>query len=238
MAPEVVSSAHKSGRKMNFQKLSAWSGIIGCLVSLVCAYLASRGYSGIHCESYSIFNHFISELGDRRIAVGSSFFNAGMVVSSVFLTIFGVGFTMNFRGWQRVVVGILALVTGISCGLVGLFPVDILLPHLLVAMIFFHSALALVFFCTGLTFFSKQPVLPKWTVVPGIITAVFFAAFVLWPNDVVRLWVRHPDRFSRPEIWWHPILEWGCFFSIILWLLIVTTLVLLQRVGRKVLRPS
>lgn len=213
-------------QNVSFSKISAMAGILGCLVILACAWAAHLDYDGLDCEPYSMDNHFISELGDRRIAENSHIFNAGMMVSSVFLTLFGLGFAMIQRGWQRVIIAILGLVTGISCGFVGYYPEDILRPHLIAALIFFHSALALVFFCTGQTLFSRHRMLPKWTVIPGAVTAMVFAAFVLWPKDIVRAWMRDPVHFVRPAFWWHPILEWGCFFSIIVWILIVAVWVL------------
>lgn len=196
---------------------------------LICACTTMVPFTGMYDEPYSMLNHFISELGDRRFSEFAPVFNYGLIVSSALLTLFGLGFASLFSGWRRLVVAGLGLVTGISCLLVGAIPEDNLRPHLLVAMIFFHSALALVFFNTAVTMFSKQPVLPKWTMAIGFVTAAIFAAFVLSPNEVLRAWIANPKTFVRPDVWIQPILEWGCFYSILLWLLVVAWLMLRGR---------
>jgi hypothetical membrane protein len=212
--------------KITFQKFSAYCGILGCVLMVACVWGASFPYVGMYDETYSPINHYISELGDRRFSEWAGLFNYGLMLSSSLLLVFSIGFTRQYRGWRQVVVGILGLSTSISCFLVGAFPVDNLRPHILVAMVFFHSALVMVFFNTALTIFSPKPVLPKWTITLGFVTAACFAAFVISPSDLLREWVRDPKHFLRPEIWIQPILEWACFYSIIIWILTVAVLML------------
>lgn len=205
---------------------------------LICAWTTMVPFSGMYDEPYSMLNHYISELGDRRFSEFAPVFNYGLIVSSALLTLFGLGFASLFQGWQRVVIALLGLLTGISCLMVGAIPEDNLRPHILVAMIFFHSALALVFFNTAITLFSKQPVLPKWTVGIGVITAIFFASFVISPSEVLRSWIANPKAFVRPDVWIQPILEWGCFYSILAWLMVAAWLMLrgrlrVQRIGSR-----
>jgi Protein of unknown function (DUF998) len=211
---------------MSFSKISAVCGIAGCALMLVCVWSAAFPYTGMYDETYSPINHYISELGDRRFSEWAVVFNVGLMLSSSMLLVFSLGFSQLFRGWQKWVMGILGLSTSISCFLVGAFPVDNLRPHILVALVFFHSALVLVFLNTAITLFTKQPVLPKWTISLGAVTAVAFAAFVISPSDLLREWVKDPKHFIRPEVWIQPILEWACFYSIILWLLVMAFLML------------
>jgi hypothetical membrane protein len=212
--------------KNTFSTISAICGIAGCLVMLACVWAASFPYTGMYDETYSPINHYISELGDRRYSEWAALFNVGLMLSSSLLLVFSIGFARQFGGWQRAVIGILGLSTSISCFLVGAFPVDNLRPHILVAMVFFHSALVLVFLNTAITIFTKKPVLPKWSVSLGFVTALAFAAFVISPSDLLREWVKDPKHFVRPDVWVQPILEWACFYSIILWLLTAAFLML------------
>ncbi|MBL0017847.1 MAG: DUF998 domain-containing protein [Bacteroidetes bacterium] len=219
----------------SFEKLSAICGIVGCLGMLACVWIAMVPYVGMYGESYSTANHFISELGDRRYSELQAVFNFGLMGSSSLLVVFGLGFARHFSGWNRVVNSLLGVVTGVSCFLVGFFPEDLLRIHLLVAMIFFHSALVLVFLNTAFTLFAKQPVLPKWTAALGFLTALAFAAFVISPSDLLRTWIASPKTFIRPQVWIQPILEWACFYSILLWILTVAVLILLGKIkGSKV----
>ncbi len=191
---------------------------------IVSVLVAIFGYSGPEKESYSMINHFISELGHNKHSPTAPVFNNGLIASSLLLTLFGWGFGQTFSGWSRYVVLLLGLGAGIFCGLVGIFPVGNLQTHIFVAMAFFQTALVLVFFCTGLTFFSKMSPLPKWTVIPGIITGLIFGAFILSPTDLVRAWIKDPESFVRPIYWEQCMLEWACFFSIIGWILMVAVL--------------
>lgn len=217
----------------NMIRFFAACGILGCAVILVCVGITIAAYVGKDGETYSLANHFISELGHRRISAQADVFNAGMVLSSALLSIFAIGFTLMYRGWTRWVVGILGISTGISCAFVGIFPMGMLTAHLIAATIFFHSALFLVLACTGITLGLKNSPLPKWTVWPGLLTGSVFAAFVLWPSDLIREWIRDPAHFVRPALWWQAVFEWACFFSIILWLLIVA--VWMARRARKMI---
>jgi hypothetical membrane protein len=214
--------------KATFQKLTAVSGLVGCAIILIGVLLAMSVYEGLDCETYNLGNHFISELGDRRISARSWAFNNGVMLSSICLTFFSFGFASSQKGWLRPFVGLIGLVTGVSFFFVGVYPEDDIHPHLLAAMTFFHSALIMVFFSTGQTLFAKHRIHPRWMVVPGAITAIIFAAFVLWPADIVRSWLKDPVHFVRPSFWWHTTLEWACFFSIILWMICAALLLYKQ----------
>ena len=211
---------------IQYQKWSAIAGIAGVTLIVLCVLVSILGYQGRVNETYSILNHFISELGNPMFTPMAPVFNLGLIGSSILLSISSFGISKMFIGWPKYVVLALGLITGIFCGLVGVFPMDNLWPHLFVAMTFFHFALLLVFFSTAITLFSKKSILPKWTIFPGFLTAIIFAAFILSPSDLVREWIKDPTHFVRPEIWLQCILEWACFFSIIAWILMVAILTL------------
>lgn len=179
-------------------------------------------------ETYSTANHFISELGDPRDFELQVVFNFGLMGSSSLLVALGLRFAQFFSGSKRIVNSLLGLVTGVSCFLAGSFrrsiaptPLggDDLLPQCLGAR-FSHTAFTLL---------AKQPVLPKWTAALGFLTALAFAAFVISPSDLLRTWIASPKTFIRPQVWIQPILEWACFYSILLWIFTVAVLILLGK---------
>lgn len=213
---------------IKLKKLASIAGLIGCLIILTCVAISIAGFIGEEGESYNLGNHFISELGAYKVSARAAVFNGGMIGSSILLSFFGIGFSLLFNSWKRWAMLTLCLITGLSCAFVGLLPVDDLQPHLIAAGIFFHSALATVLLSSAITFFEKQPAFPKWTIGIGILTVSSFAAFVLWPNQLVREWARDPAHFVRPDFWWHTTLEWACFFSIILWMM--TMAILMQQI--------
>lgn len=212
-----------------FHRWAATCGLAGCGLILLCVWTTMVPFVGMYGEPYSSANHFISELGDRRFSVFAPVFNNGVMAGSLLLLVFSIGFTGLFKGWAKAAVGLLGLVTSVACFLVGAIPEDNLRPHMLVATVFFHSALAMVFLCTALTLFARQPVLPKWTVVLGGLTAAAFAGFVTAPKEVLRAWIADPACFERPVAWALPILEWASFYAIIVWMLVAAVLMLRGR---------
>jgi Flp pilus assembly protein protease CpaA len=91
--------------------------------------------------------------------------------------------------------------------------------HIQVAMWFFRAALAVSAIFAIYVFVSKQSKFSRWTSIPAasisVITFIFL--FVLEPvgageNPLVL-------TVDRPAFWSNALLEWGIFFSIMIWVL-------------------
>jgi len=207
---------------MSLQKAAPISGLIGTSLILVCTFYTALGFEETSGESYSIMNHFISELGHTEWSADHRVFNYGLIFGGLFLVIFSQGITLGFTGKLRNAISVTALIAAVSCCLVGFFPADDFEKHVAVALGFFGMGLVTILIVTVLTFMGKTPALPKSSVVPGVITAISFTAFLLSPNDNFIEWVKDPENFVRPEIWFKTIIEWLCFFSMIGWIMMVS----------------
>ncbi|PCH99144.1 MAG: hypothetical protein COB85_00625 [Bacteroidetes bacterium] len=209
---------------LKIQRLSSISGIIGTSIILICSLIAALDFEENPGESYSILNHFISELGHTQRSELHWVFNGGLIVGGAFLIVFSQGISLGFTGLIRNLISVTAFIAAFSCSLVGFFPVDDFDSHVRVALSFFGMGLFTIAMVTLLTLLGRTPDLPNLSVVPGIITVLAFSAFLLSPSDQFIEWINNPDDFIRPTIWHKTILEWISFFSMISWIMIVSVM--------------
>lgn len=202
-------------------KIAAYAGLVGCTAIIMCTFITAWEFKEAG-ESYSLLNHFISELGHTKRSAHFWVFNSGLIFGGAFMIFFALGIRLGFTGKFRDFLSVMAFIAAISCSLVGVFPVDDFENHVAVALSFFGMGLVTILIVTTLTIMGKTPALPKFSIVPGAITALAFAGFLLSLSDLSRSWVEDPDNFVRPAIWHKPILEWVCFFSMLGWIIMVS----------------
>ncbi|HZU87441.1 MAG TPA: DUF998 domain-containing protein, partial [Anaerolineaceae bacterium] len=143
--------------------------------------IASISYKGRKHERYSLFNHFISELGEVGISKNAQAFNIGMIIGGIlFLPLMiGLGLRLNtVFGWLGTTFG---LVAAISATLVGVFSMERLTPHRRAAMTFFRSGLLTVLFFTIAIFTQsgEQKLIPLGVNIIGIIALASYSTFLL-----------------------------------------------------------
>ena len=172
----------------------AWGGTLIIMIGVV---IASISYRGRKQERYSLFNHFISELGEVGISKNAWAFNIGMIIGGIlFLPLMiGLGLRLNtVFGWLGTVFG---LVAAISATLVGVFSMERLTPHRRAAMTFFRSGLLTVLFFTIAIFTQsgEQKLIPLGVNIIGIIALASYSTFLLTVRNKM-------DKDENPEL--HP----------------------------------
>jgi len=123
-----------------------YCGMAGCVLIALVVIWSALGYRGKRQETYSPFNHFISELGEVGVSRRAWAFNIGLIASGALLLPFmiGLGITLD-TVWGKL--GILAgLWSAISIILVGAFPMSNITPHIRAAVSYFRGGLVTVFF--------------------------------------------------------------------------------------------
>jgi hypothetical membrane protein len=206
-----------------------WFGITGSLLMILCLSIAGLVYRGKKDEKYSIFNHFISELGEVGVSKAAAVFNLGLIIGSLLFIPFIVGMCLTLGNlWAKI-----ALVVGIwatlSSALVGVFPMNHLKAHYWVAISYFRSGLVMVLLFSVAVF--AQPagavVLPKASNLAGLLAFLCYAAFLFSTKpkkedeDTPENTLDPKPEKERPRYWKAVILEWAVFFSTVLWFLIV-----------------
>lgn len=204
------------------------AGLCGTALLALGSLITALAYSGRAGEPYSLLNHFISELGEVGVSELAWLFNGTLFVGGLCLTVFLLGLAAYVRPvWFSALFGLVGLVTGVSGALVGIFPMNDLVPHARVAMMFFNMGLIATLLFSLYVAFSRQRKFPKWMLVPGLLATAFFVAFVFYPHptgsgsmDIEE--ATHRLMESRPAVWPMSILEWGVLLSILLWALVVS----------------
>ena len=216
--------------------LFPWFGIFGAVVITLASIAAGSVYRGKSEERYSVFNHFISELGEVQVSRLAALFNLGLILCGVSFVIFSIGLGFNLStlwGWLAAGAGVWA---GSSCALVGLNPMDNLDPHMKAAMSFFRSGLVTMLLF-GMAFVLQREgsqLLSPWMSLLSLIGAAVYGAFLLRMGkpredaEDLEEPALDPDAIEeRPRFWLIAILEWAIFFVTIFWFLGVALGILL-----------
>lgn len=191
--------------------------MVGCILLPIPAYRESSG------AGYSCLNHFISELGRPRNSPLFAVFNTGIMLGGLLIAVFMWGLGRFYRtklGHAAATAGVLG---GLACSGTGLVPINHLMPHLAVAILFFHGAWIAFALFAFVFAHDAQNRLPRWLVLPSIATVFCFAALLASPLFAghVALEAIQKKHFVRPELWPAALLEWLVLASILLWLLLV-----------------
>ena len=192
-------------------------GIGGGLVFAAGIVLSSPGFEGFSSTRYSITNHFISELGWKRVSPSAHFFNGGLVVccAAYLPMMWMLGREIGTRlGYVAMVSGFVMLAAG---GAVGLFPLDDLKLHLIAAAAFFWSYLvtAILFSLAFLPRWNREP--SGEMVAVGVIASICLVSFLVFPKESAVRFIKDPEGFQRPDFWGLVILEWSVLFFVYLW---------------------
>ena len=198
---------------------ASYIGQAGIFILLLSVLLAATSYVGKQNETYSFLNHFISELGEKGVSQFAYIFNGGLILGGAFISFFMLGLAMHIGNSWGLILGAIGLVTGVSAPLVGVFPMNQLEIHTVIANTFFYGGLLVALGYTLYVLFSPKPRLPKITALTGGVTMLAFAAFVWFlPAPLEDGQNIHEILKNRPEIWTLPILEWVVFFCVMVWI--------------------
>lgn len=204
------------------KKIAPIAGIVTCVVLYTVIILAAIPYVGQQGEAYSVFNHFISELGSTKFSVNHFVYNNGIIISSL-----GFGlFTLGLGAYSNTKISRIAMTIGVIASVlcigVGLVPEDNRIPHLILAVSFFSSmALSTTIFSWSIWKEEHNP-FPRHTAIHGFMIPIAFVLFMSMPKELMVTKRDAGSLFDRPEIWWLPFLEWIIFVTLTSWILVVS----------------
>ncbi len=197
------------------------AGVLGAAVVGAGCLIAALPYRGREGEAYSPLNHFVSELGEVGVSTHAAFFNGGLLIGGALITVFMAGLAGLDRHWLMRGAAVSGVLSGVFAFLVGVFPMNQLAPHLVVAMAFFHLGLVTIGLFSAHVL--RVPRLPRWLFWVGLPPFLAFAALLLLmrvsPFDPRDL----PLDFRRPDVWPLPLVEWIVAFSTLVWIGVVGT---------------
>ena len=209
--------------KLNYT--AVLSGVLGPLTIAVGMLVSGLTYVGVEGQAYNPLNHFVSELGEVGVSDWAIAFNLGLVIGGIFNTIFMVYLASQIRHWVRYPLGMVGVVATVCGGLVGIFPMNNLGPHILVALTFFDLGMVMAFLYSVVFLFKNIHPFPRWMAVPGFINALSFALFNNFP-PAFEAELDFQDGMAgmlqnRPDLIPLALLEWVVVLGILIWVLIL-----------------
>jgi hypothetical membrane protein len=186
-----------------------------------CALATALGYRGRAGERYSPFSHWISELGDEEISRRAGVFNRGAVVGGMCLSVLMASLATARRGRLAGAYGPIGTVAGVAGSLVGLFPMNRIVPHAITSVSFFNlSALAIALASVD---FARRPDERFGRVQAGFgvaSTAAFLAFAVVASGAIRRQGLAALEAPAvREEVSRLTTLEWASLLTIMAWIL-------------------
>lgn len=151
-------------------------------------------------------------------------FNVCLIAGGLLMAVFMLGLGLYIGTKLSCVAAAVGVFCALSCSLVGVFPMNNLSTHVLVAYSFSYSALVTITLFTIVAIRDKQKKLPKWLVVFGIMGAISVADFLAVPHltRMTHTQTLGAHIVARPPISLITTLEWSIFFTFMLWILLVS----------------
>ncbi len=216
----------KEGYLKFILRSTAITGLLGSGFILFGSLITGIFYVGRSNESYSLLNHYVSELGEIGVSNLPFIFNIGLILGAIFLCIFLMGIAWLMQSWLGWGFAVLALITGVSGLLVGVYPMNLLPQHLSVALTFFNVGQLTMLFFSVFVLFNKSPWFTKKLAIPGFITVGFFIVFLNMPssfqgdNDFEL--AMYEQLNNRPDVIPLAIFEWLIILGLLSWVILTS----------------
>ena len=214
----------KNKPRIDPRKLTSVFGLCATAIIAISSLITALAYRGESGEPYSILNHYISELGQVGVSPLALLFNVCLIAAGLFMVVFMLGLGQYFGTKLSCVAAVVGVFCAFSCSLVGVFPMNNLSTHVPVAFSFFYSGLVTITLFTVVTIVDKQKTLPKWLAVFGVMGASSFAGFLAVPHltHMTHTQTLSAHIVERPAFSLITTLEWAIFFTLMLWILLVS----------------
>ncbi len=210
-------------------------GLVGGIAAALVVGVSGLAYRGKRLERYSVFNHYISELGEVGVSRYARLFNAGLIVAGLTQLPFIAGLTLAIGNLWAFLGAAAGLVTGVACAMVGVFPMNDLPSHSRAAMTFFRAGLAMMLlYSIAIAVPSEgQAGVPKAGLLFSLLGLVAYLSFLILVrggavSDQIGDFLNPESQKERPRFWALPAVEWSIFFTTILWFFGLALLVILQ----------
>jgi hypothetical membrane protein len=203
-----------------------WWGLAGSLIIALGCLIAGLAYRSPSGGRYSLLNYFISELGYLRESALAPVFNVSLIVGGLLMVRFIAGLGYYFTSKVGKAATLVGVLSGFSGTLVGVLPMDILVPHALAAFGFFYGAMVTIILFTVAIYTERDAPFPRRLGIVGILVAACFAIFNFTPfaggtyGDVFAADIDFAAlslHEFRPAFWAMALFEWLCLLGVLAW---------------------
>lgn len=197
------------------------AGIGGPALVGGCALVTALAYRGRSGEPYSALNHWISELGEQDVSQRAAVFNGGAVIGGMCLSALMASLAATRRGRLARAYGPIGAIGGVAGTLVGLFPMNRIIPHAITSISFFNlTALAIALASAD---FARRPDDRFGRVEAGfgVLSTAAFVAFGIVAFDAIRRQglAALEAPVVRETVSPLTTLEWASLLSFMAWIL-------------------
>ena len=194
--------------------------LLGVGLVLIVSIAAAFFYSGADWESYSPLNHTVSELGERGVSELAALFNAGLIVGGLLIALYMVSLVLRFERRAGRILGVLGAAAGVAMALVGVVPVDVLEPHIVVAAVAFLLILATALWFAVWCLRGDAPY-PRWlgwfaAVVVTLVVVFMLVPRILQPEYTFEM--EYNLETPRPDVLLNSTFEWVVVLSAWIWI--------------------
>lgn len=190
-------------------------GFAGSVFFLAAAVVAGLAYTGTAGQGFSPLNHWVSELGEVGVSALAVVFNVGLIVGGLAFALFmaALGLLRRSRlAWTYATIGVTA---GVSCALVGIFPMNQRAIHIVFALGFFVLGWVAVALASIDVWRRPDPRFAGWLPVLGAVTVTLFLLFL----SVYIPYLYTGTGDDRPAVSLATVLEWLVALGLIGWVL-------------------
>lgn len=204
------------------RKIAPLAGFCTCLILYSVIIFAALAYIGQQGETYSVFNHFISELGSTKFSARYITYNSGIVCGAIAFGLFVYGLSAYTNTKLSRIGVFIGVFSAFLCMGVGLVPEDNRVPHLILALGFFFMATLSVSILSWSILKESNNPFPRYAAVHGFMIPLAFGLFMSMPKDLMAVKRDTGPLFERPSFWALPFLEWIVFAFMTTWILVMS----------------
>ncbi|MHA2395516.1 MAG: DUF998 domain-containing protein [Candidatus Thorarchaeota archaeon] len=189
-------------------------GLVASLVGLVFILTPQLFYVGSEGESFSMFNHAVSELGELGVSELAWMFNMGLFLAGILFIPFMIGLGLYIDNNISKIAAVGGTYSAVSVALVGVYPMNYLYEHSITAISFFLSGMVMTLLWAIAILAQKEVRVHKALSLGGFINMTIFALFLYGPFGSFGP--------PRPEFSMRITLEWAIYWAIVGYLLILS----------------
>ncbi len=135
---------------------------------------------------FNLFDDALSDLGNVSANAPIAYvFNAGTMLSGLFVAAFAILISSGHRGWKFLIWTLPLISTGISLALVGIFPINTGIIHGLVSVAFFVMMIITMLIYSFSSWLLGSPRIGAVALALGISSVLIWSA--TWPWDGVAI---------------------------------------------------
>ena len=200
--------------KFNKSDYTILIGILGVLIITTGIIIAGNSYLGVSNQKYSVFNHFISELGEYKYSKLANVFNICLIIGTPPLIYYYLNIIPNSSRSIQILFNLIIISIWSSTISIGVFSMDNTVIHVVLALIFFYLCFfsSILFNAYALFIYKKK--ISKYFISSSILVSITTLLNIIQFHQLD--YTIFETLRSRPKLLTICILEWFSLLSMLI----------------------